>query len=145
MAPERSGGVPLLLFKKLCFDGKHTERDMEELIAGKGGLYSYLGTKDALEVERQIDEGDHYAKLIVDAMGFQVAKSIAGLSCALEGKVDCIILTGGLAYFDYLCEVIKKYCAHIGHIEIMPGESEMEALAAGTLRMLLGEEEIKEL
>ena len=145
MAPERSGGVPLLLFKKLCFDGKHTEKDMEELIAGKGGLYSYLGTKDAIEIESQIEEGDHYAKMIVEAMGFQVAKSIAGLSCCLEGKVDCIILTGGLAYFQFLVETIQKYCKHIGHIEVMPGESEMEALAAGTLRMLTGEEEIKEL
>ncbi|MST51958.1 butyrate kinase [Clostridiales Family XIII bacterium WCA-MUC-591-APC-3H] len=145
MAPERSGGVPLLLFKQLCFDGKHTEEDMEKLIAGKGGLYSYLGTKDAREVEKMIEEGDSYAAMVYEAMGFQVAKAIAGLSCALEGKVDVIILTGGVAYSKWLTEKIKKYCGHIAPIEVMPGESEMEALAAGTLRMLTGEEEIKEL
>lgn len=143
MAPERSGGVPLLLFNKLCFDGKHTEEDMEKLIAGKGGLYSYLGTKDCRDVEKMIDDGDHYAAMIYEAMAFQVAKSIAGLSCALEGKVDVIILTGGVAYSERLTDEIKKYCGHIAPIEVMPGEKEMEALANGTLRMLKGEEETK--
>jgi len=145
MAPERSGGVPLLLFNKLCFDGKHTEEDMEKLIAGKGGIYSYLGTKDCREVEKMIDKGDSYAEMIYEAMAFQVAKSIAGLSCALEGKVDVIILTGGVAYSTRLTDNIKKYCGHIAHIEVMPGEREMEALANGTLRMLKGEEVTKEL
>ena len=145
MAPERSGGVPLLLFNKLCFDGKHTEEDMEKLIAGKGGIYSYLGTKDCREVEKMIDNGDSYAEMIYEAMAFQVAKSIAGLSCALEGKVDVIILTGGVAYSKRLTDNIKKYCGHIAHIEVMPGEREMEALANGTLRMLKGEEVTKEL
>ena len=145
MAPERSGGVPLLLMKDLCFDGKHTEEDIERLIAGKGGLYSYLGTKSVREVEKRIDEGDTYAEMIFEAMGFQVAKAIAGLSCVLEGKVDVIILTGGAANSDLLCRTIKKYCGHIAPIEVMPGESEMEALANGTLRMMTGEEEAKEL
>ena len=145
MAMERSGGVPLLLFKDLCFDGKHTEEDMEKLIAGKGGVYSYLGTKDAREVEKMIDEGDTYAEMIYEATAYQVAKSIAGLSCALEGKVDVIILTGGVAYSKLMTDNIKKFCGHIAPIEVMPGESEMEALAQGTRRMLLGEEETKEL
>ena len=143
MAPERSGGVPLLRMKQLCFDGKHTEEDIDKLIAGKGGLYSYLGTKDARKVEEMIAGGDSYAELIYEAMGFQVAKSIASLSCALQGKVDVIILTGGVAHSDWLCDVIRKYCGHIGPIEVMPGESELEALANGALRMLLGEEEAK--
>lgn len=143
MAPERSGGVPLLLYNKLCFDGKHTKEDMEKLIAGEGGLYSYLGTKDCREVEKAIKAGDAYAKLIYEAMAFQTAKAIAGLSCALEGAVDVIILTGGAAYSEMLTGLIKKYCAHIAPVVIQPGEKEMVALANGALRMLKGEEKIQ--
>lgn len=144
MAPERSGGVPLLLFKKLCFDGRHTEKDMEDLISGKGGLYSYLGTKDCREVERRIESGDTYAGLVYEAMALQVAKSVAGLSCVLKGKVDVIILTGGIARSTMLTDMIADYCGHIAKIEVMAGESEMEALADGALRMLKGEEAAKE-
>lgn len=144
MSPERSGGVPLLLFNKICFDGKHTEKDTESLISGKGGIYSYLGTKDCREVEKKIEEGDEYAKLIYKSMAFQIAKSIAGLSCALKGHVDFIILTGGIAYSKMLTDMIKSYCEHIGKIVVKPGEREMEALANGALRMLKGEEEVKE-
>lgn len=144
MAPERSGGVPLLLFKKLCFDGRHTEKDMEDLISGKGGLYSYLGTKDCCEVERLIEEGDDYAKMVYEAMALQVAKAIAGLSCVLKGKADVIILTGGIAHSKLLTDMIAEYCSHIGKIEVMAGEGEMEALAGGTLRILKGKEPVKE-
>lgn len=143
MAPERSGGVPLLLFKKLCFDGKHTEEDMEKLISGRGGLYSYLGTKDCREVEQMIQDGDSYARMIYEAMALQIGKAIAGLSCTLQGKVDVIILTGGIAYSKMLTDMIKGFCGHIGQIVVMAGESEMEALAAGAVRMLKGEEEAK--
>ncbi len=143
MAPERSGGVPLLLFKKLCFDGKHTEEDMEKLISGRGGLYSYLGTKDCREVERMIEDGDSYARTVYEAMALQIGKSIAGLSCTLKGKVDVIILTGGIAHSKMLTGMIKGFCGHIGQVVVMAGESEMEALAAGAVRMLKGEEEAK--
>ncbi len=143
MAPERSGGVPLLLFKRLCFDGKHTEADVEKMISGCGGLYSYLGTKDCRDVERRIDEGDAQAKTVYEAMALQVAKAIAGLSCVLQGRVDVIILTGGIAHSKLLTGMIEKFCGHIGPIVVMAGESEMEALAAGAVRMLRGEEEAK--
>lgn len=143
MAPERSGGVPLLLFKKLCFDGKHTEEDMEKLISGRGGLYSYLGTKDCLEVERMIQDGDSYARMIYQAMALQIGKAVAGLSCTLQGKVDVIILTGGIAHSKMLTDMIEGFCGHIGKVVVMAGESEMEALAAGAVRMLKGEEEAK--
>ncbi|MCI5687668.1 MAG: butyrate kinase [Emergencia sp.] len=144
MAPERSGGIPLLLMKKLCFDGKHTEEDIEGLISGRGGLYSYLGTKDCREVERRIEAGDEHAALVYEAMALQIGKAIAGLSCTLKGKVDFIILTGGIAHSAKLTGMIADYCGHIGEIVVMAGESEMEALAAGALRMLQGEEEVKE-
>ena len=144
MAPERSGGIPLLLFKKLCFDGKHTEEDIDKLISGRGGLFSYLGTKDCREVERMIADGDHYAKMVYEAMVLQIAKAIAGLSCTLKGRVDVIILTGGIAHSHKLTSMIREYCEHIAEIVVMPGESELEALAQGAVRMMLGEEEVKE-
>ncbi len=140
MAPERSGGIPLLQFKQLCFDGKHTEAEIDKLISGKGGLYSYLGTKDCRQVEKMIMDGDDYAKMIYEAMALQAAKAIAGLSCTLKGKVDAIILTGGIAHSHKLTTMIKEFCQHIGPIVIMPGESELEALARGAVRMMQGEE-----
>ncbi len=143
MAPERSGGVPLLLFKKLCFDGRHTEADIEKLISGCGGLYSYLGTKDCREVEKMIEEGDSYAQMIYEAMALQIGKAVAGLSCSLRGQVDVIILTGGIAHSKMLTDMIENFCGHIGKVVVMAGESEMEALAAGAVRMLNGEEEAK--
>ena len=101
MAPERSGGIPLILFKQLCFDGKHTEKDIDNLISGKGGLYSYLGTTNCIEIEKRIEVGDEEAKLVYEAMAYQISKSIAAMSVALKGKVDAVILTGGVAQDVY--------------------------------------------
>lgn len=144
MAPERSGGVPLLLYRKLCFDGQHTEKEMASLISGRGGLYSYLGTKDCRDVEKMIAEGDDYAALVYEAMALQVGKAVASLSCILKGKVDFIILTGGIAHSSMLTDMIKDFCGHIADIYVMAGESEMEALADGAMRMLTGEEAYSE-
>ncbi len=106
-------------------------------------MYSYLGTKDCREVEKMIDEGNQQAAIVYEAMAYQVAKSIAALSCAFKGKTDVIILTGGVAHSKRLTEMIKSYCGHIAEICVMPGESELEALAGGAKRMLEGREEIK--
>ena len=92
-----------------------------------------------------IAKGDAEAEVVYEAMAYQIAKSIAALSCAFQGKTDVIILTGGIAHSKELVGRIRKYCSHIAPIEVMPGEKEMSALADGALRMLSGEEEIKEL
>lgn len=144
MAPERSGGVPLLLFKDLIFTGMYSEKDVAEVISGKGGLYSYLGTKDCLEIEERIIAGDEYAAKIYEAMAYQIAKAIAGLSVPLKGKVDAVILTGGIARSKMLNDMIEAYAGHIGNFVVMAGEKEMEALAEGAVRMLQGKEEAKE-
>ena len=144
MAPERSGGIPLILFKQLCFDGKHTEKDIDNLISGKGGLYSYLGTTNCIEIEKRIEVGDEEAKLVYEAMAYQISKSIAAMSVALKGKVDAVILTGGVAHSKTLTDLIEEYAGHIGKIVVMAGENELEALANGALRMLKGEEEAQE-
>ena len=141
MSPERTGGIPLLLWTKLCFSGKYTEEEIEKLICGKGGLYSYLGVTDCREVEKMIEEGNKKAATVYEAMAYQVAKGIAQTSVALKGKVDAVILTGGAAHSKKLTEMIQDYAGHIGKFVIMPGEDELLALAKGAERILEGKEE----
>lgn len=144
MSPERTGGIPLILWTKLCYSGKYTEEEVEKLIAGRGGLVSYLGTTDCREVEAMIAEGNEKAATVYEAMAYQVAKSIAQMSVALKGKVDAVILTGGAAHSKMLTGMIKDYAGHIGEFVIMPGEDELEALAGGATRIMQGLEEGRE-
>lgn len=137
--PERCGAMQLWSFTEYCF--KHDEETMKKLIRGQGGVMSYLGTVDMIEVENRIKSGDKEAKLIYDAMGYQIAKSIASLSVVHFGKVDKIILTGGLANTKMLTNFIKERISFLGEVLILPGEHEMKALSEGALRVLRGEEE----
>ncbi len=139
-SPERSGGLPSSDLAKLCFSGKYKDfSEFKPLIRGRGGLYSYLGTKDLREAEKMM-ENDDYAKLVVDAMAYQISKEIGAMATVLEGKVDYIILTGGMAYSKYLTESIKKRVQFIAPVIVEAGEDEMEALNDGVLRLLDGEE-----
>lgn len=141
MAPERTGGIPLILWTKLCFSGKYTESQVEKLISGRGGLVSYLGVTDCREVEDMIEEGSKKAALVYEAMAYQVAKAIAVMSVPLKGSIDAVILTGGAAHSELLTGMIEDYAGHIGKFVIMPGENELEALASGADRILRGQEE----
>lgn len=142
-SPDRTGGLPVGEIVRMCFSGKYTLEEMKLMIQGEGGLYSYLGTMDAREVLKRIDEGDDYAKLIFDAMAYQIGKEIGMYATVLYGKVDNIILTGGLAYSDYLVEKIKEMVQFIGEVIVYPGEDEMDALNKGALRIINGQEEAK--
>ena len=128
----------------LNMGGKYTEKEMKELITKKGGLVSLLGTSDARDVDAMIEKGDKEAKLVYDAMIYQVAKAIGAYSVILKGKVDAIILTGGIARDEYVVEGLKDYVSYLGKIVVIPGEKEMDALANGALRVLRGEEEALE-
>lgn len=141
MSPERTGGIALLLWTKLCYSGKYTQEEAEKLICGKGGLYSYLGRTDCRGIEKLIEDGDKKAKLVYEAMAYQIAKSIAEMSVPLKGKVDAVILTGGAANSKLLTGMVKDYAGHIGQFILMPGEDELGALARGAERILAGEEE----
>ena len=141
MSPERTGGIPLLLWTNLCFSGKYTKEELDKIICGKGGLYSYLGVTDCREVEKLIDAGDSRAAEVYEAMAYQVAKGIAQTAVALKGKVDAVILTGGAAHSRRLTDMIKDYAGFIGEFVIMPGEDELLALAKGAERILEGKEE----
>lgn len=141
--PERTGSLPVGDLVSLCFSGQLNENEIRRKIVGKGGLVAHLGTNDALEVEKMIDEGDQKAKEIYDAMAYQIAKEISAYSSVLKGKINAIILTGGLAYGKSFVQKIITYIEWIAPIIVKPGENELQALAEGGLRVLRGEEEEK--
>ncbi|WP_434576927.1 butyrate kinase [Thermoanaerobacterium thermosaccharolyticum] len=143
-SPERSGRVPCKALIELCYSGKFDKKTMFKKQHGNGGLIAYLGTNDAREVEKMIKNGDENAKLVYEAMAYQIAKGIGELSTVVNGNVDAIVITGGIAYSEMMTSWIKKRVEFIAPVEIMPGENEMEALALGVLRVLRGEEEARE-
>jgi len=143
-SPERSGSLPSGDLVRMCFSGKYKLEEVLKKITGKGGFVAYLDTNDARVVEDAMLKGDPKSKLIHDAMGYQVAKDIGAAAVVLNGQVDAIILTGGMAYGKPMVNIIKEKVAFIAPVVVYPGEDEMLALAQGVLRVLNGEEEIKE-
>ncbi len=142
-SPERSGRVPCKKLIDRCFSGQYTHREMLKTIRGKGGVSSYLGTVDVREVEKMINEGNENAKLVHDAMTYQIAKGIGELATVVCGKVDAIILTGGIAYSNLITENIRKRVEFISDVCVIPGENELESLSQGVLRVLNKEEEAR--
>ncbi|MDP4143655.1 MAG: butyrate kinase [Bacillota bacterium] len=143
-SPERSGGVPIGDLVKLCFSGEYTHDEIKKKINGKGGTVAYLNTNDFREVAAAAEKGEEKAVLIYDAFIYQIAKEIGKCAAALEGKVDAILLTGGIAYNKLVTEKISKKINFIAPVVIYPGEDELLALAEGGLRVLNGEEEAKQ-
>ena len=144
-SPERSGTLPVIDVIKSCFSGKYTESELNKMVVGKGGFVAYLGTNDALDVENRVAAGDEKAIFYEDAMAYQIAKEIGAASTVLEGKVDAILLTGGIAYNKLFVEKISQRVRHLGAaIETFPGEDEMHALAFNIYLMLKGEIPCKE-
>ncbi len=139
-SPERTGGIPAGQLMKLCFSGKFSEKEIKQQITGKGGMVAYLGTNDAREVEAMVRAGDPKAVLVHGAMAYQVAKEIGAMACVAEGKVDGIVLTGGLARDPILVDGIRKRVGWIGEILMFPGERELESLRESALRVLRKEE-----
>jgi butyrate kinase len=144
ISPERSGTVPAGDLIRYCFSGEYTEAEIRKWITGNGGLVAYLGTNSAYEVELMAREGDEKAKLIQDAMSYQIAKEIGAMSVVLKGEIDAIILTGGLAHNTFVVEYVKRMIGFIAPVVIFPGEDEMYALAMNGLMVLKGETAVKE-
>ncbi len=142
-SPERAGGVPAGDLIKLCFSGRYTEKEVYSMLVGKGGLNAYCNTNDMRDVLKLMEEGDKKAELVFDAFIYQVAKDIGAMATVLEGKVDKIILTGGISYSPVVVEAIKKRTGWIAEFQVYPGEDELLALAQGAIRVLSGEEEAK--
>jgi butyrate kinase len=143
-SPERSGRVPGLSMIDVCFSGEFSKTDMKRRVRGNGGLKAHLNTVDAIEVEKMIEAGDEKAKLLYEAMAYQIAKGIGELSTVLCGELDGIILTGGIAYSKLLTSWIIDRVKFISDVIVMPGENEMESLSLGILRVLNGEEAYNE-
>jgi len=143
-SPERSGTLPTAALVKLCFSGQYAEKDVLKMIAGKGGLVSFLGSNDMRVAEKAFRDGDPEGSLYYRAFIYQVGKAIGALAAAAEGHIDGIILTGGIAYSNDITTRIGKMCNFIAPLSVYPGEGELEALAEAGVRVLSGEAEAME-
>jgi len=138
-SPQRAGTLPTTGLIELCYSGKYTKQEMINKVVRYGGLVDYLGTDSLEEVIKRIENGDAYADLVYRAMVYQIGKEIGAMACVLKGKVDYIILTGGMARSSKLVEDVKGYVEWIAPCRVFPGENEMEALAFGVMKVLRGE------
>ena len=141
--PERSGTLPMGDFARLCFSGNYSLSEVKKMLTGQGGYVAYFNTNDAYTVGLMAEQGNEKAKLIQNAMAYQVAKEIGALSAVLKGQVDAILLTGGIAHNTVVVDYIKAMVAHMARVVVYPGEDEMKALAENALKVMLGEEECK--
>ncbi|MCR5209342.1 MAG: butyrate kinase [Lachnospiraceae bacterium] len=140
-SPERAGAVPSGALIKMCFSGKYSEKEVYKKICGNGGFNAYLKTNDAREVEKMIENGDREAENVYRAFIYQVAKNVGAMAAVLDGKVDQIILTGGIAYSKWVVAELTRKVSWIAPLTVYPGEDELLALAQGALRVMNGEEE----
>jgi len=137
---ERCGTLPAYQLVKLCYSGKYSEKEVLTKIHKEGGLFAYLGTNDARVAEVMMNSGDLRAKLVLECLCYQIAKEIGAMATVLEGDVDQIVLTGGLAHSEFITREITRRVSFIAPVLVVPGEEEMEALALGALRVLKGDE-----
>jgi butyrate kinase len=140
---DRSGGLPVRALVRLCFSGEYTQAQLDRHVFGDGGLFAYLGTRDLIEVERRIDAGDRQAAAVFDAMIYQIGKEAGAMAAVLQGKVDAVLLTGGMAYSEKAVSQLRGSIEWIAPIRVYPGEDELQALAEGVFRVLSGEEQVK--
>ena len=140
---ERAGSVPGIQLVDLCFTRKYTRKQVEDLLFREGGLYSYLGTKDLVEVERRIASGDAKARTVYEAMVYQIAKEVGAMATVLNGRVDALLLTGGMANSHQLVSELRDRVGWIAPVVVYPGEDELQALTEGVLRILRHEEQLR--
>ncbi len=140
---DRAGGVPCVQLLKLAFSGKYDFKTLRKKLFGEGGVYSYLKTKDFREVESKIQLGDELAQEIAEAMIYQIAKDAGAMAAVLDGQVDAVLVTGGLAKSQWVLDRLLPKIEFIAPVKVYPGEDELRALAEGVLRVLEGEEEPK--
>ncbi|MCB5260343.1 MAG: butyrate kinase [Candidatus Cloacimonetes bacterium] len=137
-SPQRAGALPIGDLIEMAYSGKYTKKELNSYLTKTAGLMAYLGTDSGIEVNQRIKAGDEKAKLILDAMCYQVSKEIGACAAVLAGKVDAIFLSGGLVYNDIIVHSIEARCKFIAELHLYPGEKEMEALCQGGIRVLKG-------
>ncbi len=138
-APERAGSLPTGAFADLCFSGKYTRAQIQKMLAGKGGLIAHLGTNSVQEVVERTRQGDEKAARILEAMCYNISKWIGSMATVLEGRVDAVIITGGIAHNPPVTDYIRRHCSFIAPVAVYPGEGEMEALLMNALVVLRGQ------
>ena len=143
MTPTRSGDLPYAAVIEMAYSGAYTKKELMDKLNKNGGLTDHFGTADVRAVVKMIEEGDPYAKVVMDGMVYQTAKYAGAMAVALKGQIDAVIVTGGMAGSQYAQDLLRDYLGWLAELVVMPGEFEMEALAAGALRVLRGEEEAK--
>jgi butyrate kinase len=141
--PSRSGTLPSAQLIKLCYSGQYTEKEMLRKINGHSGLTAHLGTNDVREVEKRIQAGDKHAKLVLDAMIYQIARYLGSLAPITNGHVDAIILTGAISNSKYVTTALTERLSYLASIYVYPGEDELTALAHNAYRAMSGQQEIK--
>lgn len=134
-APERAGGIPAAELADLCYSGRYTRHEIQQMLAGKGGLVAHLGTNS---VKDAIESGDEHARQVIEAMCYSVAKQIGAMAAALSGKVDAVVLTGGIAHNARIVGYLREHCCFIAPVAVYPGENELESLATNALVVLRG-------
>ncbi|HRY31449.1 MAG TPA: butyrate kinase [Bacteroidales bacterium] len=139
LTPERSGTLPTGDLVKLCYSGQYTLPEVKKMVKGEGGMLAHLGTNDCVEVEKRMMAGDEKARLIFEAMAYQVAKWIGSMATVLKGEVQAILITGGIAHSRVFTGLITERVQWIAPVQVYPGEDEMWALAMSGLRILTGE------
>jgi butyrate kinase len=142
-SPERSGGLPSGQLVNLCFSGRYTEAELMVMLSGKGGIVAYLGTNNFIDVCKMAENGDQKALLVRNAVGYQIGKEIGAMATVLNGDVDAIILTGGLAHQESHISNIKSMVEFIAEVVVYPGEDELKSLAYNGLLALDGKIDIK--
>ncbi|MFH1320455.1 MAG: butyrate kinase, partial [Bacteroidota bacterium] len=143
-SPERAGGIPSGQLVELCFSEKYSKPEIMHKLKGGGGMIAYLGTNNMMEIETRVETGDTKAELVFEAMAYQTAKLIGAMSTVLKGKVDGIILTGGIAFSEKFVSLISERVNYLGEITVYPGEDEMMSLAMNCFMVLKGEMKAKE-
>lgn len=143
--PDRTGSLPVRELIKVASSGAYTQKQLDRKVFGEGGLFAYLGTRDLKEVERRIGAGDERASAVYEAMIYQVAKEAGAMAAVLQGRVDAVLLTGGMAHSQRLISKLSAYIDWIAPIAVYPGEDELQALAEGVFRVLDGEERARRL
>ena len=138
-SPERAGTLPAGQLIRMCYSGKYTFDEMKKMVTGQGGLMAYFGTNSSYDVQLLADRGDEKAKLVQDAMAYQIGKAIGESAAVLHGQVDAILVTGGIANNKKLVEYVKHMVDFIAPVIVYPGEDEMASLALNALMVLRGE------
>lgn len=144
-SPQRAGALPIGDLLGLAYSGKYTKSELEELLSKKSGLIAYTGTDNGIELERRILSGDENTRFAVEAMAYQIVKEAGAMAAVLEGQVDAVVVTGGLAYMEVcLMPFIRSKLAYLGKCFTYPGEEEMQAMAQAALRVMKGQEKVRE-